>query len=93
MASIIDQGLISKHFLAKPEGMKAELRKSTFGDAMKWNKVIFISVGTGFAPFRGYLQEKQLLMVRKKNGEDIRYPKVTLFFGCKRSNGDFIYKE
>jgi len=25
---------------------------------MKWKKVIFISVGTGFAPFRGYLQEK-----------------------------------
>lgn len=38
--------------------MKAELRKSSFNDAMKWNKVIFISVGTGFAPFRGYLQEK-----------------------------------
>lgn len=58
MASIIENGLISKFFNSKPEGMKAELRKSSFNDAMKWNKVIFISVGTGFAPFRGYLQEK-----------------------------------
>lgn len=49
--------------------MKAELRKSSFNDAMKWKKVIFISVGTGFAPFRGYLQEKEVLMEKQKNGE------------------------
>jgi sulfite reductase alpha subunit-like flavoprotein len=36
--------------------MRAELKKSTFTDAMKWDKVIFIAAGTGFAPFRGYLQ-------------------------------------
>ena len=62
MASIIEQGLISKFFNSKPQGMKAELRKSSFNDAMKWKKVIFISVGTGFAPFRGYLQEKEVLV-------------------------------
>jgi sulfite reductase alpha subunit-like flavoprotein len=32
-------------------------------------------------------------MERRQNGEAINYPKVTLFFGCKKQNGDFIYKE
>ena len=68
--------------------MKAELRKSTFSDAMKWKKVIFVAAGTGFAPFRGYLQEKVHLM---KN--NVQTPIVTLFFGCKHENGDFIYKD
>ena len=67
--------------------MKAELRKSTFTDAMKWKKVIFVAAGTGIAPFRGYLQEKVHLM--KQNAQA---PIVTLFFGCKHENGDFIYK-
>ena len=58
MASIIENGLISKFFNAQPGQIRAEFKKSSFNDAMKWKKVIFISVGTGFAPFRGYLQEK-----------------------------------
>lgn len=58
MASMIENGLISKFFNSKPIRMRAELRKSSFNDAMKWKKVIFISAGTGFAPFRGYLQDK-----------------------------------
>lgn len=32
-------------------------------------------------------------MEKQKNGEEILVPKVTLFFGCKKSDGDFIYKD
>ncbi len=55
-ASIVPNGLISKYFESKPSIFKAELRKSTFTDAMKWKKVIFIGAGTGLAPFRAYIQ-------------------------------------
>lgn len=57
-ASIVGNGLISKYLLTKPELLRAELRKSTFTDAMQWKKVIFIAAGTGLAPFRAFIQEK-----------------------------------
>jgi len=56
VASLVDNGLVSKFFLQKPNSIKAELRKSTFTDAMKWKKLIFVAAGTGLAPFRAYLQ-------------------------------------
>lgn len=59
---MVENGLISKYFLENPKNIRAEFRKSTFTDAMQWDKVIFISAGTGFAPFRGFLQEKEILV-------------------------------
>lgn len=54
---------------------------------MQWEKVIFISAGTGLAPFIGFMQDKEKLIEEKQ-----KVPIVTMFFGCKHENGDFIYK-
>jgi NADPH-ferrihemoprotein reductase len=86
-ASIVENGLISKHFERNPTKIKAELRPSSFKDYSKWRKVIFIGAGTGFAPFRGFLQEQQIA----KN-ENREVPLISVYFGCKNRNSDFIYK-
>uniref|UniRef100_A0A915D1C9 NADPH--hemoprotein reductase n=1 Tax=Ditylenchus dipsaci TaxID=166011 RepID=A0A915D1C9_9BILA len=49
--------------------------------------VIMIGPGTGFAPFRGFLQER---LWHKKQGKEIG--PMVLYFGCRHPEHDFIYK-
>ncbi|KAI7889438.1 cytochrome P450 [Mucor mucedo] len=50
--------------------------------------IIMISAGTGFAPFRGFLQErKSQVDDGKQVGETV------LFFGCRRPDQDYIYQD
>ena len=79
--------------MSKPKLLKAELRKSTFTASMDWKKVIYIAAGTGLAPFRGFIQEKIYNLEQRKQGKQVNAPIITLFFGCKHENGDFIYKD
>lgn len=51
--------------------------------------VILIGPGTGFAPMRALLQERQHLRQLLK-GE---YGRTSVYFGCKRSSEDHIYKD
>jgi sulfite reductase (NADPH) flavoprotein alpha-component len=44
--------------------------------------VIMIGPGTGIAPFRGFLQERQVLQAPGRSW---------LFFGARRRDGDFLY--
>jgi sulfite reductase (NADPH) flavoprotein alpha-component len=46
--------------------------------------IIMIGPGTGIAPFRAYLQERQALGAKGKNW---------LFFGAQRENCDYAYKD
>lgn len=55
--------------------------------------MIFVAAGTGLAPFRAFIQEKVFLLKRIEEGANLTVPIISLFFGCKHEEGDFIYKD
>ena len=59
--------------------------------------VIMIGPGTGVAPFRGFVQERVALARKaiEKNGPDALkdWAPMYLFYGCRRSDEDFLYKD
>ena len=50
--------------------------------------VIMIGPGTGVAPFRGFVQERA---AQASKGEKVG--KTVLFFGCRNSKEDYLYKD
>ena len=46
-----------------------------------------IGPGTGLAPFRGFIQERKHQLSQGPIGETV------LFFGCRSSRFDYIYKD
>lgn len=50
--------------------------------------VLMIGAGTGLAPFRGFIQEKDSLRQAKPNAQ---HGENVFFFGCMRREVDFIY--
>ena len=74
------------------------VRRSTFRlPTNPKTPVIMIGPGTGVAPFRGFVQERVAMARRTidKNGvEGLNdWGKIYLYFGCRNSNKDFLYKE
>nr|CTP81248.1 BMA-EMB-8 [Brugia malayi] len=85
------KGVCSNFLLQKGEGSKVPifLRKSTMRLPHRLKTpVIMIGPGTGFAPFRGFLQERSW---QKKQGQDIG--PMILYYGCRHPEHDFIYEE
>ncbi|RFU28425.1 hypothetical protein B7463_g7907, partial [Scytalidium lignicola] len=67
----------------------AMIRRSKFKlPASPSSPLIMIAAGTGLAPFRAFIQERARLKII---GKDIGQMK--LFFGCRRDDEDFIYKD
>lgn len=52
--------------------------------------MIMIGPGTGVAPFIGFLQHLQL---KKKESSSLQLGQNVLIFGCRYSDGDFLYKK
>ncbi|KAI0051134.1 NADPH-dependent cytochrome P450 oxidoreductase [Auriscalpium vulgare] len=74
------------------------VRRSTFRlPTNPKSPIIMIGPGTGVAPFRGFVQERVALARRtiEKSGEEAlnEWGRLSLFYGCRRSDEDFLYKE
>ncbi|KAI8137406.1 NADPH-dependent cytochrome P450 oxidoreductase [Fennellomyces sp. T-0311] len=74
----------------KTAKLPVHIRQSSFKLPTDTTKpVIMVGPGTGVAPFRGFVRERAYQ--KKHHGKSIG-PTI-LYFGCRRSNEDFLYKE
>ena len=74
------------------EKVRVFVRPSSFRLPKKANApIIMVGPGTGLAPMRALLQERDHLFTTK--GSKGTRPSNSLYFGCKYSDVDFIYQE
>ncbi|XP_075219929.1 cytochrome P450 reductase isoform X1 [Lycorma delicatula] len=65
------------------------IRKSQFKlPTRPQTPIIMIGPGTGLAPFRGFIQERDLL---RKAGKPVG--DTILYFGCRRKDEDYLYQD
>lgn len=54
--------------------------------------IIMVGPGTGVAPFRAFVRERCYLKTSNTT-DNVTVGKLVLFFGCRRSDEDFLYKD
>ncbi|PIC39356.1 hypothetical protein B9Z55_011071 [Caenorhabditis nigoni] len=84
-------GVCTRYLTTKDAGSKSPVfvRKSTMRLPHRTTtQVIMIGPGTGFAPFRGFLQDRQF---HKNAGKEVGA--MHLYYGCRHPDHDYIYKE
>jgi NADPH-ferrihemoprotein reductase len=70
-------------------GVMIHVRKSKFRLPKDHSvPVIMIGPGTGVAPFRAFVQERAMMSTLGK-----RVGKTLLFYGCRRADEDFLYRD
>lgn len=87
---------VATNFLAeqRPEGeplpkVPVFIRKSQFRLPTKSDiPIIMVGPGTGLAPFRGFIQERNLC---KENGDNVG--ETVMYFGCRKRSEDYLYEE
>jgi NADPH-ferrihemoprotein reductase len=83
------RGVCSNYFARSPSFVRLSVRSSTFKlPADSSIPVIMIGPGTGLAPMRAFCQEREAL---RRSGKPLG--EALLFFGCRKSDEDFIYRE
>jgi len=90
----VHEGVCSTFLQNVREGDRVPIfvRKATF-KLPKDSKapVILIGPGTGYAPFRGFLQEREYLSKLKNKSSELG--ECMLFFGCRKEEHDYIYRD
>ncbi|MEM9277602.1 MAG: cytochrome P450 [Pseudomonadota bacterium] len=87
------KGVCSNYLAQLDEGSPvfASLRPTKAGFRLPENPetpIIMIGPGTGIAPFRGFLQERNIL---KKSGT--KPGPAVLYFGCRHPDEDYLYRK
>jgi len=91
----VHHGVATTWLAAAKAGTKVPvvLRRSAFKlPKDKSSPVVMIGPGTGLAPFRGFMQERAAAVATTKK-QNTELGAGVLFFGCRREDQDYIYKE
>jgi len=78
------EGLCSGHISKSGDSLDVFVKESSFRLPKGTDPIIMVGPGTGFAPMRALIQER---VSTRATGQNV------LFFGCRRSNEDFIYAD